>query len=67
LLGVPTEFEILKGYGLALCPAADALVAEGTLAPDRADFLLSYLDEADAAGQFCGVVVMHIVAGRVPE
>ena len=66
LLGVKTDFEVIKGYGLTLPPAADALVSEGTLTRARADALLSGLEEANATGRFYGVVVVHIVAGRVP-
>jgi len=67
LLGVLTDFEVLKGYGLALPPAADALVAEGRLSRQRADALLSGLAEANGAGRFYGIVVMHILAARVPQ
>ncbi len=61
-----TDFEVLKGYGLTLPPAADSLVADGTLTRTRVDALLSYLEEANAAGRFYGVTGMHVVAGRVP-
>jgi SAM-dependent methyltransferase len=61
-----TDFEVIKGYGLTLPPAADALVADGTLTRERADAVLSGLEEANAAGLFYGVSTMHVVAGRVP-
>jgi SAM-dependent methyltransferase len=61
-----TDFEVLKGYGLTLPPAADALVADGTLTRQRADALLSGLEEANASGLFYSVTTMHVVAGRVP-
>jgi SAM-dependent methyltransferase len=67
LLSDITDFEVLKGYGLTLAPAADALVGEGRLTRERADGLLSGLDDASTAKRFYGVAVMHIVAGRVPE
>jgi SAM-dependent methyltransferase len=64
---VNTDLEVLKGYGLTLAPAADALVAEGRLSRERADELLSGLEAANAAGRFYSVVNMHIVAARVPQ
>jgi SAM-dependent methyltransferase len=67
LLSVNTDFEALKGYGLALAPVADALVSEAWLTRERADGLLSGLEEANATDRFYSVVVMHIIAGRVPE
>jgi hypothetical protein len=66
VLSVNTDFELLKGYGLDLPPAADELVAEGALTRARADALLSGLEEANAVGSFYGVGLMHVVAGRVP-
>ena len=65
LVSAVTDLKVLKGYGLTLPPAADALVAEGTLTRARADALLSYLEEANAAGRFYGVMAMHVAAGRL--
>lgn len=61
-----TDFEVVRGYGLMLPPAANALVAEGTLTRARADALLSGIEAANAAGRFYGAGLMHVVAGRVP-
>jgi SAM-dependent methyltransferase len=66
VLFLNTDFELLKGYGLTLPPAADALVAEGALTRARADALLSGLEAANAAGHFYCAGLMHVVAGRVP-
>ena len=66
VVGAITDLDVLKGYGLTLPPAADVLVHEGKLSRSHADALLSGLEEANATGRFYGVVVMHIVAGRVP-
>jgi SAM-dependent methyltransferase len=65
IVSAVTNFEVLKGFGLTLAPAADSLVADGTLTRARADALLSYLEEANAADRFYGVAAMHVVAGRV--
>jgi hypothetical protein len=67
VLLVNTDFELMKGYGLTLPPAADALVADGTLTKAHADALLSGLEEANAAGRFYCAGMMHVVAGRVPR
>jgi ubiquinone/menaquinone biosynthesis C-methylase UbiE len=67
VLIVNTDFELLKGYGLTLPPAADALVADGALSRARADALLSGLEDANAAGRFYCTGMMHVVAGRVPS
>jgi hypothetical protein len=67
IFSVNTDLEVLKGYGLTLAPAADALVTEGRLSRERADELQSGLEAADAAGRFYSVINMHIVAGRVPQ
>jgi SAM-dependent methyltransferase len=66
LVGPHTDLQVLKGYGLTLPPAADALVAEGLLTREHVDALLSGLEEANASGLFYGVAIMHVVAGRVP-
>ena len=66
LVGPNTEFQVLKGYGLTLPPAADALVADGLLTREHADALLSGLKEANGIGLFYGVTIVHVVAGRVP-
>jgi SAM-dependent methyltransferase len=67
VLSVNTDFELLKGYGLTLPPAADALVAEGALTRARADALLSGLEDANASGNFYCTGLMHVVAGSVPR
>jgi SAM-dependent methyltransferase len=66
LVSATTDMEVMTGYGLKLEPAADALVADGTMTRSSVDALLSALREANAAGRFYAVAIMHIVAGRVP-
>ena len=66
VLGAFTDFE-MKGYGISLSPAADALVAEGVLTRARADALLTALERANEMGCYYSVGTMHIVAGRVQK
>jgi SAM-dependent methyltransferase len=66
VVGVFTDFEIMKGYGLDLPKAANALVADGVLTRARADAILSDLEAANTAGRSYSVALMHVVAGRVP-
>jgi len=67
VLGVFTDYEIVKGYGVSLLPAADALVREGALTRARADALLMALEGANEIGRYYSVGVMHVVAGRVQK
>jgi ubiquinone/menaquinone biosynthesis C-methylase UbiE len=66
VIGVTTDLDVLKGYGLRLEPAGDAVVADGTMTRSSVDGLLSALHEANRAGRFYAVATMHVVAGRVP-
>ena len=66
VLAVIIDYDGLRNYGLALAPAADELVADGSFSRETVDALLAALDEAQASGRFYCTALMHVVAGRVP-
>ena len=65
MISVLTDLNVMKGYGLSLTPAAEALVAAGTFTKAHADDLLAALEQANEEGRFYCVGAMHVVSGRV--
>jgi ubiquinone/menaquinone biosynthesis C-methylase UbiE len=58
---------LLKGYGLDLHGAADALAAEGQLDRAHSEAALAWLDEASQAGAFFAYGGMIVARGTVPD
>ncbi len=61
-----TNITVLRAYGLDLAPAAETLIAEGSVTRERAETLLTYLETASQAGTFYSYGCFHVVSGRVP-
>ncbi len=62
-----TDYARLALFGLDLAVPAAALVAEGRLAQDEADYLLDSLTAASEDGSFFAYGTIVVAAGRVPS
>jgi len=67
IVGVATDFAVMRMYGLNLEPAVEALLAEGQLPADRLRAVIPALENASSAGTYYSVGVMHVVSGQVPK
>jgi ubiquinone/menaquinone biosynthesis C-methylase UbiE len=63
---VLTDIAQSRTYGLKLESAVEALIAEGALAAERLKAVVPALEAQSAAGNYCSVATMHLVAGTVP-
>ena len=54
-----------RTYGLQLEPAVDALLTENAMSAERLRAVVPALEAQSAAGNYCSVVTMHVVAGTV--
>lgn len=66
IVGLSTDFAVMRMYGLQLEPAVEALITEGQLPADRLRDVVPALERASAEGTYYAVGFMHVVSGRIP-
>jgi ubiquinone/menaquinone biosynthesis C-methylase UbiE len=64
---VLTDIAQSRTYGLKLESAVEALIAEGAMPAERLRAVVPALEAQSAAGNYCSIATMHLVAGTVPE